>query len=129
MASLMINTGDTPQAMSQAISLSVMNSKAYRELLDSSPISRRSKQEAQFLNAQVSATDVKNLGNMFRRAVKGWDETMNKAFMSALKNGDQSSAGVSWMTHYIKNTVERGKYKNFSEFDIEAEAKNPGSYC
>ena len=125
MASLMINTGDTPQAMSQAISLSVMNSKAYRELLDSSPISRRSKQEAQFLNAQVSATDVKNLGNMFRRAVKGWDEAMNTAFMSALKNGDQSSAGVSWMTHYIKNTVERGKYKNFSEFDIEAEAKNP----
>jgi hypothetical protein len=50
---------------------------------------------------------------------------MNTAFMTALKQGDQTSAGVSWMTHYIKNTVERGKYKNYSEFDIEAEAKNP----
>jgi hypothetical protein len=25
----------------------------------------------------------------------------------------------------MKNTVDRGKYKNYSEFDIEAEAKNP----
>jgi hypothetical protein len=125
MASLMINTGDAPQAMSTAIGISVMNNAAYRELLASSPISRRSKQESQFLNGQTNATDVKNIGNMFRRAIKGWDETMNTAFMSALKKGDQTSAGVSWMTHYIKNTVERGKYKNYSEFDIEAEAKNP----
>lgn len=125
MASLMINTGDSPQAMSTAIGISVMNNKAYRELLASSPISRRSKQESQFLNGQTNATDVKNIGNMFRRAVKGWDETMNTAFMTALKKGDQTSAGVSWMTHYIKNTVERGKYKNYSDFDIEAEAKNP----
>ena len=125
MASLMINTGDSPQAMSTAIGISVMNNKAYKELLASSPISRRSKQESQFLNGQTNATDVKNIGNMFRRAIKGWDETMNTAFMTALKKGDQTSAGVSWMTHYIKNTVERGKYKNYSEFDIEAEAKNP----
>ena len=50
---------------------------------------------------------------------------MDKTFMTALKMGDQTSAGISYLTYYMKNTVDRGKYKNFSDFDINAEAKNP----
>jgi hypothetical protein len=125
LASLMINTGDTPQAMFQAFRQSVINNKAYIELTNISPISRRSKQNTQFLNGEMSAKDVKDVANIFRRAVKGWDETMNTAFMSALKNGDQRSSRVAWVTYYMKNMVDRGKYKDFNDFDIEAEAKNP----
>ena len=125
MASLMINTGDTPQAMFSAIQNIAMNNKAFREIINASPVSRRHKQEAQFLNGKINAKDVNNLGTTFRKKLKGWDEKMDKTFMTALKLGDQTSAGISYMTYYIKNTVERGKYKNFSDFDINAEAKNP----
>jgi len=125
MASLMINTGDTPQAMFSAIQNIAMNNKAFNEIINASPVSRRHKQEAQFLNGKINAKDVNNLGTTFRKKLKGWDEKMDKTFMTALKLGDQTSAGISYMTYYMKNTVERGKYKNFSDFDIKAEAKNP----
>jgi hypothetical protein len=125
MASLMINTGDTPQAMFSAIQNIAMNNKAFNEIINASPVSRRHKQEAQFLNGKINAKDVNNLGTTFRKKLKGWDEKMDKTFMTALKLGDQTSAGISYMTYYMKNTVERGKYKNFSDFDINAEAKNP----
>jgi hypothetical protein len=125
MASLMINTGDTPQAMFTAIQNIATNNKAFHEIIDYSPVSRRHRQEAQFLNGKINAKDVNNLGTTFRKNLKGWDETMDRTFMTALKMGDQTSAGISYMTYYIKNTVDRGKYKNFSDFDIKAEAKNP----
>jgi hypothetical protein len=125
MASLMINTGDTPQAMFTAIQNIATNNKAFHEIIDYSPVSRRHRQEAQFLNGKINAKDVNNLGTTFRKNLKGWDETMDRTFMTALKMGDQTSAGISYMTYYIKNTVDRGKYKNFSDFDINAEAKNP----
>jgi hypothetical protein len=125
MASLMINTGDTPQAMFTAIKNIATNNKAFHEIIDASPVSRRHNQEAQFLNGKINAKDINNLGTRFRKNLKSWDAKMDKTFMTALKMGDQTSAGISYMTYYIKNTVDRGKYKNFSDFDINAEAKNP----
>lgn len=124
MASLMINTGDTPQAMFTAIKNITMNNKAFHEIIDSSPVSRRHNQEAQFLNGKINAKDIKTLNDSFRKKLKGWDSKMDKTFMTALKMGDQTSAGISYLTYYMKNTVDRGKYKNFSDFDINAEAKN-----
>ena len=125
MVSTFINTSNNPDLLYSTFSDIAQNGEAFRALISKSPISRRHAQEAQFINGQISAKDINNLKNTSKRMVKNWDEKMDAAFMSALKFGDQTSAGVAFLTYYKQSLLNQGLIKSSGDFDIVAEAANP----
>ena len=125
MVSTFINTSNNPELLYSTFSDIAQNGDAFRTLIKKSPVSRRHAQEAQFINGQISAKDVNKLKNTAKRKIKNWDEKMDAAFMSSLKFGDQTSAGVAFLTYYKQSLLNQGIIKSSSDFDIVAEAANP----
>lgn len=125
MISTFINTSNNPDLLYSSFNDIATNGAAFQMLIAKSPVSRRHSQEAQFINGQVSAKDINNIKNKAKRVIKNWDEKMDAVFMSSLKFGDQSSAGLAFLTYYKQSLINQGIIKNSSEFDIVAEAANP----
>lgn len=125
MVSTLINTSNNPNILYSSFSDIAENGDAFRKLIGKSPVSRRHTQEAQFLNGQVTAKDVNRIKNTLKRSVKNWDDKMDSVFMSALKYGDQTSAGLAFLSYYKQSLLNQGLIKDLSEFDIVAESANP----
>lgn len=125
MVSTFINTSNNPELLYSTFSDIAQNGAAFRMLISKSPVSRRHAQEAQFINGQISAKDISKLKNTAKRRIKNWDEKMDAAFMSSLKFGDQTSAGVAFLTYYKQSLLNQGLIKSSADFDIVAEAANP----
>jgi hypothetical protein len=124
-SSTAINTSNRPGLIFDSLRDIVTNSDAFNKLIEQSPVYGRHKRESQYFNSQVNAKDIKDISNKLKRNIKGWDDTMDDIFMNSLKSGDQSAAGLSYLTYYKYNLLERGKIKSSAEFDLSGEAKNP----
>lgn len=122
-ASVMANIN--PNVWLTSISVIARNKEAFNEFISQSPVSLRHEQEMATTGGVISARDLKKLASSYRKAIKGLDNISEKALMTSLKAGDQSSAGWAYLSYYMKNLMSRGIIKDASEFDIELAAKNP----
>ena len=96
-----------------------------KKLISQSPVYARHEQEAQFINSNIEAKDIRAMTNSFRKGLKWWDAKCDKIFMKALKQGDQSSASIAFTTYYKQSLLQQGIYKNVSDINIKKEAENP----
>lgn len=124
-SSTAINTSSRPGLIFDSLRDMTANRDAFNKLIEQSPVYGRHKRESQYFNSQVNAKDIRDISNKLKRNIKGWDESMDEIFMKALKIGDQSAAGLSYLTYYKYNLLERGKIKSSAEFDLSGEAKTP----
>jgi hypothetical protein len=124
-SSAMVVTGDRPTILFSTIRDRISNSEAFDKLIKQSPIYARHKRESQYLNSQIQAKDIKSISNKLRRNIKGWDDTMDSIFMSALKTGDQSIASLTYVMYYKYSLLEQGVIRNESQFDLVKEADSP----
>lgn len=124
-ASTAINTSKRPTLILDSLRDITRNREAFNKLIEQSPVYGRHKREAQFLNAQVNAKDIKVISNKLKRGIKWWDDSMDEIFMKSLKSGDQSAAGLSYLTYYKYSLLEQGKISKSADFDISKEAKSP----
>jgi len=125
-ASVQMNTIQNPELLySSWREAWFTEADAVKKLISQSPVYARHEQEAQFINSNIEAKDIRAMTNSFRKGLKWWDAKCDAVFMKALKRGDQSSASIAFTTYYKQSLLKQGIIKNLSEFDINKEADNP----
>jgi hypothetical protein len=123
MASVICNLN--PNIWLQAISVIAKNGDAFHKFIENSPVSLRHDQEVATTGGNISAKDLKKISSSVRRKVQGLNDISDKVLMKSLVTGDQSSAGLAYLSYYIKNLQDRGIIKSVLDFDINKASENP----
>jgi hypothetical protein len=114
-----------PQIWTRSFSVMATNGEAFRKFIAKSPVSLRHDQEVAMTGGTLAAKDLQKLNSSLRKSIKGTDKFFDEKLMNPLKAGDQSSAGMAYLSYYIKNLIDRGVIKNVLEFDINKASENP----
>jgi len=123
MASVICNLN--PNVWLQAISVIARDGEAFHKFIANSPVSLRHDQEVATTGGNISAKDLKKISSSVRRKIQGLNDISDKVLMKSLVTGDQSSAGLAYLSYYIKNLQDRGIIKSVLDFDINKAAENP----
>jgi hypothetical protein len=134
-ASTSINTADIISKGADGNDLSVVQGsivniqespEAFREFISSSPVSRRHKEQAQFISEGIQNSDqFVQMKRGLAKKISWWNDAAEKVFMTSLKHGDMTGAGISYLAYYKYNLLKRGIIKSESDFNMEYHAKNP----
>ena len=114
-----------PQIWTRSFSVIATNGEAFRKFIAQSPISLRHDQEVAMTGGTLAAKDLQKLNSSLRKSIKGTDKFFDEKLMKPLKAGDQSSAGMAYLSYYMKNLLDRGVIKNVLDFDINKASENP----
>jgi len=135
LASTSINTADIVSKGVDGNDLSVMQGAivniqespdAFAEFISSSPVSRRHKEQAQFISEGIQNSDqFVQMKRGLAKKIAWWNDAAEKVFMTSLKKGDMTGAGISYLSYYKYNLLKRGVIKSESDFNMEYHAKNP----
>ena len=135
LASTSINTADIVTKGADGNDLSVMQGAivniqespaAFKEFIASSPVSRRHKEQAQFISEGIVNSDqFVQMKRGLAKKISWWNDAAEKVFMTSLKQGDMTGAGISYLSYYKYNLLKRGVIKSESDFNMEEHAKNP----
>jgi hypothetical protein len=135
LASTSINTADIVSKGVDGNDLSVMQGAivniqespdAFAEFISSSPVSRRHKEQAQFISEGIQNSDqFVQMKRGLAKKISWWNDAAEKVFMTSLKKGDMTGAGISYLSYYKYNLLKRGVIKSESDFNMEYHAKNP----
>lgn len=135
LASTSINTADIVTKGVDGNDLSVMQGaivniqespEAFAEFISSSPVSRRHKEQAQFISEGIQNSDqFVQMKKGLAKKIAWWNDAAEKVFMTSLKRGDMTGAGISYLSYYKYNLLKRGIIKSESDFNMEYHAKNP----
>ena len=135
LASTSINTADIVTKGADGNDLSVVQGaivniqespEAFREFIASSPVSRRHKEQAQFISEGIVNSDqFVQMKKGLAKKIAWWNDAAEKVFMTSLKKGDMTGAGISYLTYYKYNLLKRGVIKSESDFNMEEAARNP----
>ena len=135
LASTSINTADIVTKGADGNDLSVMQGaivniqespEAFREFINSSPVSRRHKEQAQFISEGIVNSDqFVQMKKGLAKKISWWNDAAEKVFMTSLKHGDMTGAGISYLSYYKYNLLKRGVIKSEADFNMEEAARNP----
>lgn len=135
LASTSINTADIVTKGADGNDLSVMQGaivniqespEAFREFINSSPVSRRHKEQAQFISEGIVNSDqFVQMKKGLAKKIAWWNDAAEKVFMTSLKQGDMTGAGIAYLSYYKYNLLKRGVIKSEADFNMEEAARNP----
>ena len=135
LASTSINTADIVSKGADGNDLSVVQGaivniqespQAFKEFIASSPVSRRHKEQAQFISEGIQNSDqFVQMKKGLAKKIDWWNDAAEKVFMTSLKQGDMTGAGISYLAYYKYNLLKRGVIKSESDFNMEEAARNP----
>lgn len=132
LASAMVNTSGLRSGKAElnpvvdAVVTISENPAAFKKFIESSPVSRRHKQQAQFISESIVSTeDFRKVKDYWARKIKGWDKFSEDVFMKSLKLGDMTGAGISYLAYYKYYLLKNGLLAKDADFNMQEHALNP----
>ncbi len=132
LASAMVNTSGIRSGKAElnpvvdAVVTISENPAAFKKFIESSPVSRRHKQQAQFISESIISTeDFRKVKDYWARKIKGWDKFSEEVFMKSLKLGDMTGAGISYLAYYKYYLLKNGLLAKDADFNMQEHALNP----